>query len=110
MTLFAAGDLRDRVQLLSRATTTGTRGESTASYTVADTRFARFAYLSGRELEQARKVYADATAEVKIRKPSAYTVTPQYRVRFGGVDYGVGAVIPSGDDFMDLKLLLYVIT
>lgn len=111
MTTYNAGDLRDMVQIWRRATaTTGSRGEATVAFTLLDTRFAKFEYLQGRELEQARKVYSDTSSQVKIRKPAAYTLTTQDRVKFRGVSYGVGAIILTGDDYQDVQLLLFEVT
>lgn len=111
MTTYNAGDLRDRVQVWRRATPTkGTRGEATVAFTLLDTRFAKFEYLQGRELEQARKVYSETSSQVKIRKPVAYTLTVQDRIRFQAKEYGIGAIIPNGDDYRDLQILLTEVT
>lgn len=113
MTQQQAGQLRHRAEVWQRATSgtaIGTRGESLRAFVARETRYANFKFLSGRELEQARKVYAATTAEVVIRKPSGYTISTQDRIKFGSVTYGIGAVIPMGESFQDLQLLLFEVT
>ena len=103
----SAGSLRHRVEIWKRdGETTGARGQATATFTLRDTRYATFDYLSGRELEIARKVYAETTASVMIRTPS-YGVTTKDRVKFRGIEYGIGATIPQGEGFEFTKLLLF---
>ncbi len=76
--------MRDRIRLMRKTPSIGTYGEDTAEFTQLQKRWATFEYLGGRELESARKVYAEATAKVRIRKPYSQTLTTQDRVEFRG--------------------------
>jgi len=103
----SSGSLRHRIEIWKRdGQAIGARGESIAVHSLRDTRYATFEYLSGRELEIARKVYAETTASVMIRTPS-YGVTTKDRVKFRNVEYGIGAAIPQGEGFEFTKLLLF---
>jgi len=107
MTDFRAGELRERCQVLRMGVTAvGDRGQREATFTVHDTRWCNFDYLTGNVLERARKVYANATAQVSMRLPTAYTITTKDRIRFKSKDWGIGAVIPSAESHNDLILLL----
>jgi len=111
MTTYQAGQLRHRVtvQRLNREYT-GTRGEATSSFVDLESRYAMFEYLSGTELEQARKVYSETSARVSMRKPMAYTLTKKDRIKYQGVVYGIGSIVPAGDNFQDLQILLSEVT
>ena len=107
MTEQKAGSLRDRIDVLRIGTDeVGSRGQRVAEFFVLDSRWSKFAFLSGSELEQARKIWTTTNASCIIRKPSDYTITTKDRVRFKGIDYGIGAVMPSGESHDDLNLLL----
>jgi len=107
MTEQRAGSLRDRIAILRMGEdAVGTRGQRTATFDELETRWAKFEFLSGSELERARKVWAETTASCIIRKPTSYTITTKDRVQFKSVDYGIGSATPSGEDHKDLILLL----
>lgn len=113
MTQIQSGRLRHRVQVWQRATSgtaIGTRGESIRAFELKETRYGTFEFLTGKELEQARKVYSATTARATLRKPSGYAISTQDRIKFGGLTYGIGAVIPQGEAFQDLQLLLFEVT
>jgi SPP1 family predicted phage head-tail adaptor len=101
-----AGELRDRVEILKLADgALGSRGQRVQLFGVLERRWAQFEYLSGVELERARQVHAQTTARVTIRTPN-YAIDTEYRVKFRGKTYGVGAVIPIFDTFHVLQILL----
>lgn len=107
MTEISSGDLRDRLTIFRLdSDAVGSRGQSTGVFTVIDCRYAKFEYLTGSELEQARKIYSQTTARAIIRKPSKYNLSMTDRVSFRAVAYGIGAIIPSSFGFGDLTLLL----
>ena len=107
MTEQRAGTLRDRVAILRMGDdAVGSRGQRVATFSVLESRWANFEFLSGNELEQARKIYTATTASCIIRKPTNDTITTKDRVRFKSVDYGIGSVTPSGEAHNDLILLL----
>ena len=107
MTEQRAGSLRDRVSIMRvGADAVGTRGQRVATFSEYEKRWARFQYLSGTELERARKVYAETTASCVIRKPTNHTITTKDRIQFKSTTYGIGSATPSGEDHNDLVLLL----
>lgn len=107
MTEQRAGTLRDIVSVMRMGDdAVGTRGQRTATFSEYEKRWARFEYLSGTELERARKIYAETTASCVIRKPTAHTITTKDRIQFKSVTYGIGSVTPSSEYHNDLILLL----
>lgn len=98
--------MRDRVSVLRRTTTIGDRGQDTSTFAQIDKRWAEFEYLTSRELESARKIFAEATAKARIRKPYQFTITTQDRVSFRGEQFGIGGVVPVSDRFEYVDLLL----
>jgi SPP1 family predicted phage head-tail adaptor len=99
--------MRDRITIQRRtADTVGSRGQATVAFTDLETRWAEFSFLSGRELENARKVYAETTASVRIRKPYQYELTTKHQLKFRGDTFGIGAIIPVAPRFEELTLLL----
>jgi SPP1 family predicted phage head-tail adaptor len=107
MTAIKSGDLRDRVSILKLdSATVGDYGETAGTFAAYESRSARFEYLAGNELEQARKVWASTTARIMIRKPQKYSITTEYRISFGGAVWGIGAIIPVDDSHGDLLLFV----
>jgi len=99
--------VRDRITIQKRtAETVGSRGQNTIEFTDYDERWAEFVFLSGRELENARKVYAEATANVRIRKPYQYELTTKHQLVFRGDTFGIGAIVPVAPRFEELNLLV----
>lgn len=98
--------MRDRVSIMRRITSIGERGEDTSTFTELEKRWAEFVNLSNRELESARKVYAETTAKARIRKPKSFTISTLDRVRFRGEEFGIGGIIPLADRFEYVDLLL----
>ena len=105
MTQVSAGILRERVTIQSRATATGTRGQSTDVWTNVDTRYAQVVNLSGTEREQARKIVENAAFEITMRKPKTFRLTTSHRISWRSEIYGIGAVIEDGDKLDDVRCL-----
>lgn len=99
--------MNDRITIQRKASSTsGSRGQNTIAFTTLDSRWSEFVFLSGRELENARKVYAETTANVRIRKPHQYTLTTKDQIVFRGETFGIGAIIPIAPRFEEVNLLV----
>lgn len=86
-----AGELTKRVALQEFVTTgTDTRGQKTGTWTTYKSVWAAIETLDGRELEHARKIYADASLRVKIRYQSAATLNVKHRILFGTRVFNIG--------------------
>jgi len=101
-----AGKYRHKVQVQSRSTALGTRGQSTEAWSdVGDKRWAGVTHLAGKELEQARQVVATATTLIELRKPRSFELTTKHRLVFKDENYNIGSVTPTGDDHQDVDCL-----
>lgn len=76
-----AGQLRHRVEIQSRTTTRGTRGQETGTWATVATVWAKVEPLSGAEVTQARQQFASASHRVTIRYYAG--LTPKHRFLFG---------------------------
>lgn len=105
MTDYRAGDLRHRVTIQRRSAATGTRGQSTESWSTLMVRWGQVEELSGVEGERARKIIATATHVVRMRKPRGETLTAKDRIVFRGATLNIGTIIERGTFLDDLEIL-----
>lgn len=90
-TIRGVASMRHRISILRRDTDQNSLGQATDSFaSVASGVPARVVELSGRELERARQMVAEATHSVELRV-SSIDVTPKDRVQFGSLVLTVGA-------------------
>lgn len=92
MATINAGELRHRVAIQAKASTYDSRGQNSASWSTSTTVWAQIETLTGKELEQARKNYADATHRVTMRYLSAATLTTKNRLLFGSRALNIGSI------------------
>ena len=98
-----AGALRHRVQILKPSTQKDALGQRVEAFTPIDepsTVAASVKNLSGRELERAKQVVAEATHEVIVRYRSG--ITKSHRISFKGRTIAIGHV----DNVEELNQLL----
>lgn len=84
------GELRHRVNLQSSSASQNDYGEQTESWTTYTTVWAAIKTLSGRELEHAQQISAEATHRVTARYNSS--VTEENRVIFGSRTFEVVSI------------------
>ncbi len=90
-TLRGVSSMRHRISILRRGTDKNTLGQVVEAFDpVAEDIPARVVELSGRELERAKQMVAEATHSVEMRA-SSIAVTPKDRVQFGSLVLTVGA-------------------
>jgi SPP1 family predicted phage head-tail adaptor len=88
-----AGQLRHRIAIERRPVEYDERGHESADWTTIQRDIpAKVSELSGRELERARQVVAEASIQITTRRTVA---TSKDRVRFGQRLFQIGAVIPD---------------
>ena len=97
-----AGQLRHRVEIQSRAATR-TRGQVTEAWTTYTTGWASIEPRSGRELERAHMVVADATHKVGIRYYSG--VSTRDRFLFGTRKLNIASVVNVEERDRELILI-----
>lgn len=95
-----AGVLRDRVTLLAHQPGRDAWGQPLQQWAPIVTTWASVRFVSGLTAITAGKDAASTTASVRIRKRA---VDPAWRLRFGGRDYAIDAVLP-GSDYVDLTI------
>lgn len=109
MTNIQAGTLRTRATFYRRTTSTGSRGQLADSYTELGPRSVQIKWLSGSEVEQARQIFSTASVEVTMRKPREFTLVARDQMRIGTDRFGIGAVLPSDEEFNDIRLVCEVL-
>lgn len=87
-----AGELRHRVQVQRRAVSYDARGHEQESWNTVGSIAAKVEELSGRELERARQVVAEASFSVTLRKSDIVTTD---RLVFNGRILQVASVVPD---------------
>ena len=100
-----AGEMRYRVILQKRSSTTGTRGQLSGEWSDVGGSWAKVEHLSGRELEQARQIVETVSTRFTIRKPEAFDANSKYRVAFRGEFYNVESALPMGERLEVMELL-----
>lgn len=91
--MLKAGLLRHQVTISRPSTSVGDRGERTgAATTVASSVPCSIETLAGRELEQARQLYATATVRVAMYVASSWAVAPGDYLTFGSRTLYIGHV------------------
>jgi len=98
-----AGKLRHRVTIQQRSTSLGTRGQASTTWTDVKTVWGSVRRLSGRELELAKRLYADATFAIVLRYRAG--LTEEHRLKFGSRYFGIGAVDNDEERNRELRLL-----
>lgn len=87
----SAGELRHVVTVQAQASGTGSRGQKTGAWESQTPQArAKIETLSGREAENARQLYAQASLQVTIRYWPG--LTPKHRLLFGSRQLEIGHV------------------
>lgn len=89
-----AGELRHRIKIVRPSTALNTFGRDAATLPVEKLVWAKFEYLNGSELEQARQVYDRAQARVTIRYDKALTTRKKFEI--DGKTWSIGAINNEG--------------
>lgn len=87
-----AGKLRHRVEIQRRVVSYDSLGHETNSFVTRRKVSAQVKYLSGRELERAKQVVAEATIQVLMRYND---VTPEDQIVWKSHRFNVAAAIPN---------------
>lgn len=101
--MLRSGELRHRITIEARAAGTGTRGESTGSWSTAVERWASIRTLSGDEAERARQRSPEARLEVRIRYWAG--LTTRHRIKFGSRILQIGFVEDVDQLHVEMVLL-----
>lgn len=87
-----AGELRHRVAIQALSSSYDSRGQNNGTWSTSTTVWGNIETLDGRELEHARKIYANASHRVTIRYMSASTLTNKNRFLFGSRVLNIGHI------------------
>lgn len=103
-----AGKYNRRVSILARTTTLDpvSGGVASRSWSVAGATWAAVTVLTGLQVERASQLFEGASVQFELRRNPSLPVTPDMGIRYDGVDYEIGAVIPvAAQNEAELRIL-----